>query len=509
VSATLADPDRDDEQGATEVRARHRDVHGDSERLPLYVVLSREAACWGLIAALAWAQFPLGSNRPWAWSLLVLFIAAVWVLWTPALVGQFRQNARLIRRAIVPLFILGCCLIWAALQTVGWTPAAYHNSIWSVVAQATGKTPGGAVSMNPFVTATEAMKLFSYVCAGFLAYVLSARHEIAHRFLVAVFVIGTAYAIYGLILSAVFSSQVTLFEHTFPPPYWRDVTGGFVSKNSFATFTGIALIVGILLIVDGARHAIVLSRGARQLFLSVLQFTMGPQIFAILAALVLFGALAGSDSRAGMLATLSGLMALFVYGVFSAARRGAAAWAIGAGVVTLSLMVILFLAGGTVMESRIDALIETHGIEDLRPVMWGAAERAIADHPWTGTGLGTFHDSYGLYADRFDPYVFDRVHNDYLELVLGMGAPAAVLWILTIASMAVVCAIGVIRRKRRRIYSLAAVGASILVAVHSLFDFSLQMPAVSLLFAVVLGVGLAQSEPTAAAGKHRRVATSA
>src|SRR5277367_5641379 len=42
------------------------------------------AALWLLIAIIAWAQFPLGSNRPWAWSFLVLLIAVDWALWIPA-----------------------------------------------------------------------------------------------------------------------------------------------------------------------------------------------------------------------------------------------------------------------------------------------------------------------------------------------------------------------------------------------------------------------------------------
>ena len=44
--------------------------------------------------------------------------------------------------------------------------------------------------------------------------------------------------------------------------------------------------------------------------------------------------------------------------------------------------------------------------------------------------------------------------------------------------------------------ALTAVGASLLVAFHSLFDFSLQMPAVALLFAIILGIGVGQARTT-------------
>jgi O-antigen ligase len=127
--------------------------------------------------------------------------------------------------------------------------------------------------------------------------------------------------------------------------------------------------------------------------------------------------------------------------------------------------------------------------------MWAAATQAIREHPWFGTGLGTFRDVYPLYADKFVPYIVDRVHSDYLELALGLGVPAASLWVLAIAWLLLRCVAGIARRRRRRIYAIAAVGATVLIGLHSLVDFSLQMPAVAVLFAAILGVGLAQAFP--------------
>jgi hypothetical protein len=43
---------------------------------------------------------------------------------------------------------------------------------------------------------------------------------------------------------------------------------------------------------------------------------------------------------------------------------------------------------------------------------------------------------------------------------------------------------------------MTAVGATVLVGFHSIFDFSLQMPAVSVLYAVILGIGIGQSQPS-------------
>jgi hypothetical protein len=55
------------------------------------------------------------------------------------------------------------------------------------------------------------------------------------------------------------------------------------------------------------------------------------------------------------------------------------------------------------------------------------------------------------------------------------------------------CVRGVFKRRRDYIYSLIAVSASSYVALHSFFDFGIQMQANALAFAVILGVGMAQA----------------
>ena len=120
----------------------------------------------------------------------------------------------------------------------------------------------------------------------------------------------------------------------------------------------------------------------------------------------------------------------------------------------------------------------------------------IADAPWFGLGLGTFQDAYPLYASQVLPFVMDKAHCDYLEFAAGIGLPAAIAWWIAIAWLTLLCLRGVRVRRRNRLYPLVAVAASVLVAVHSSVDFSLQLPAVALLYATILGLGVAQALPT-------------
>jgi O-antigen ligase len=463
---------------------------------PFWAKLSENAALWMLIGIIAWVQFPLGSARPWAWSLLVLLVAANWIVWLPSGLYDMRVAAAAFRRVAIPAIVFAAVLVWASLQTAGWMPQTLHHPMWQVPHEALGRETPGAISLSSYDTATEAMKLLAYCAVGWLALVLAMKHEHARRLFVALFVVGVAYAIYGFVLSALGTSQITLLEGV-PPLYGRDVTGGLVAKNSFATIAGMLFLVSVALISESSTHAIISWRGWRPLVRTVLQFIFGRGAPWLLGALMIFSSLIASDSRAGLIATFVGLLVAFGFAMIVAARRQTIAWTLLAGVAAGAAIFTLFVLNGSTVGARFDNLVETRGVTEFRPVMWASAEQAIRDHPLTGIGLGAYHDAYYLYADQFAPYIVDRAHNDYLELAAGLGLPAAIAWVLALAFIMLTCARGALRRHRRRLYAVTAVAACALVGFHSMFDFSLQIPAVSVIFAVLLGVGLGQSSNTA------------
>jgi O-antigen ligase len=90
----------------------------------------------------------------------------------------------------------------------------------------------------------------------------------------------------------------------------------------------------------------------------------------------------------------------------------------------------------------------------------------------------------------------DKAHNDFLELAAGWGLPATFAWLGALAWLAAICVRGIFIRQRDRYFALTAFGATVLVGVHSMFDFSLQIPAISLLYAAILGLGVAQAFPS-------------
>jgi O-antigen ligase len=110
----------------------------------------------------------------------------------------------------------------------------------------------------------------------------------------------------------------------------------------------------------------------------------------------------------------------------------------------------------------------------------------------TGHGLGSFSQVLPLYAD-VKTFNSDKAHNDWLEAVFELGWPAALLWFAILGSLALRCLIGFFRRGRDQVYPLVGFCACVLVGLHSLVDFSLQIPGVAVTYSALLGVGIAQS----------------
>jgi hypothetical protein len=88
--------------------------------------------------------------------------------------------------------------------------------------------------------------------------------------------------------------------------------------------------------------------------------------------------------------------------------------------------------------------------------------------------------------------VWDRAHDSLLEIAAEAGIPFAGIVVAGwIAAMSIL-AVG-IRRRYDPTASTIAFCACLLVSLHSLIDFSLQIPGVAIPVFALAGTGLAQS----------------
>jgi O-antigen ligase len=112
--------------------------------------------------------------------------------------------------------------------------------------------------------------------------------------------------------------------------------------------------------------------------------------------------------------------------------------------------------------------------------------RIWRDHPWLGTGLGSFETAYPRYRSFPGDAVYDHAHNDYAEALAETGLVGGVLILAAIVLFFRIAFRDLATRLRHEVGWIqlgAALGCCGLL-IHSLVDFNLHIPANAAWFAV-------------------------
>ena len=439
----------------------------------------------GLVALVALAPLPLGGNRPWAWSALSLAVGFLLIVWALAVLRDGRALGAPWPR--VRWLALGFALLvaWIAFQALPIAPEAWRNPLWAGAEATLGETPAAAISIDPQATFTALMRLLAYGGVFWLAAQLGRSPARARAALWTVALAGFAYALYRLTIEFGGFERILWYRRW---AYPGSLTSTFVNRNSFATYAGIALVTVVGLLLEALRRAPPLTSGAG---LRWLLLGLGGRFgFLSLMALAIGSALLMTNSRGGLVASLAGLFALaLAFAIRRGARPGPALATLAAvGVIAVALLVV---SGG----GALDRLGRTVLGEGERPAVYALVLGGIADRPWLGTGYGTFEEAFPVIRDEtiVGNLIYDKAHNSYLEFAFEAGLPAFALMMALLAGIVWRLLGGVWGRRRDRLFPCVGVGASALVATHALVDFSIQIPAVAITYALILGVAFAQS----------------
>lgn len=224
----------------------------------------------------------------------------------------------------------------------------------------------------------------------------------------------------------------------------------------------------------------------------------------VMMIIILMG-LAASESRSGILLGMLALM-LSALMVFMTSRESGGSG--GRGKRTrMSLLAILggaFILGEFGM-TGILRIVDSDPLSDFRSQMREVTLRAATDYFPVGSGFGTFRAVYGMHetpATMISAYV-NHAHNDWLELWLEGGLPAAAL-------MACFLALFLFQTVRvwnprgayaEHVLPRAASIVALVLMLHSLVEFPLRMPALACIFAAMLATLVAP--PAKRQAQHR------
>jgi O-antigen ligase len=357
---------------------------------------------------------------------------------------------------------------------------------WKIAAESGISDVAGRIAIEA-VAPIYALALPFAVLLAFLAGYLQAARRAWCWSLVKAFVIaGVTYASVGILLGVVHPGYV-LFERKMA--YANDFTGTFINRNTAADYFGVCLLAAATIAFREWRQN--WPRGylptKEKVLLVVQNLTSGTAFWSLATAALLVAVLL-TGSRAGTAFSAIALVVLLLLLIrkVGPARRSALIMATGLS----ALLVLHFYGTGNILTRVSEGLTENDRYRG-----WSSSLGLVKDYPLFGTGLGTFKIAFPGYRQNEHGImqVWEQAHSTPLELAVELGLPALSV-VLGLCGLAMIALFrGYLRESDS--YAAPALGFSImlLVGLHSLVDFPLQIPGCAIPIALVLGAIFRQS----------------
>lgn len=428
-------------------------------------------ALWALLVLFALVPLPFASARPFLWTIWAVYaglVATIFFAW------HLRSSTPLrvtLRHHPVPASLLSLSFVMLLVQLVplGTVP---------IMADGAQVLAAPQISVAPGQTVLMLLRQLTYALVGVLVMQLAISDKRRPVLLHGLIAITLAYAAYGLIALRMGDTILGLPKWA----YFGVVTGSFVNRNSFSTFLGFGAILAL------AHGCAVLKRQAER-------HRDDGWINGLRSNIILYGAayaflmlvVIGTQSRAGLFSALTGSSVVVLAALLAIRRLGLLLILVPLGLALLTALLWQF--GGGLLER-----IEWQGFgSDSRPLLYQQVMDLIALRPWTGFGGGTFGVAFPIVHQLpLSPDLsWNMAHNTYLTLWAELGLIAGSLPILAVAFIALRLVQAIARGTGSWTAQIAALAVIVQVAIHSTVDFSLEIPANTVVFIAIVASGLA------------------
>lgn len=438
---------------------------------------------FALLALLLLAPLPFGSVQSWAVLGLQLYAALLGGL-TLVILG--RDPSQLSGRSGRMLGLFGVLLAIGCVQLIPM-PASWTRWVVGPTADARAEIGillpelAGTVappSIEPPATLDALLRLAAYLLIGLAAIVAIRTRAHVIQLAVVVTASGAFQALYGSTMYLSGDQRIFGYAKEF---YRTEATGTFINPNHFSGYLAMTLALALAIALDRKRHDRP-PKAWRFRIVALGESNALMRLAAIFAALVIWGGILLSYSRAGI------VVGLIVTGLVAQSLTS------GRGrVLFLSVVVLLpalWFVGQSVRPPGEQFLTPREEIVSIggRMPVWSVAPKIVADYTALGSGLGTFEPTFSRYRPPELGWIWDHAHNDWIEATIEAGVIGGASLVLLL-----VWTIGRPRREdgfRRpeTVLRLALAAAIIGVAAHSVIDFGLRIPALATLLAVLAGV---------------------
>ena len=445
----------------------------------------------GLIGAVCLAVLAFGGTAPsffFATQVIVLSLGVLLLL-----AGQRSLVAPIHLPVAVPLLLI----VLVLLQILP-LPAFAAPLFGRTLEDLAGRSHFTA-SIAQYQTVSHLLLLVTYLNAFFLTLVVCQYRNSKKRLVFALLALGMFEALYGLIQYFTGWQQIFTYVKKY---YLEDATGTYINRNHFA---GLLEMILPFAVAFALLRAEVLLRntlgGVATISKIVSRNELLSVVFWLFLAANFFAAIVLSHSRMGMISALVSLITVMVLaGTSSLLARTRATVA---ALFLLGVAGLVVWIGSDPVISRFETLGQEYNLTGQNRIsIWHDTLGLIRQHPFFGTGFGSFSVAYPSVQTAFLNLLVEHAHCDYLEVVSELGFPGGLLvfgsifWILALTVRNYKNA----QERFDKAASLGCIGSISAILIHSLADFNLYIPANALIFTVILALAWSNT--------HRRGALS-
>lgn len=362
------------------------------------------------------------------------------------------------------------------------------------------------VSFDPTASIWSGFKILAF--ALFLGLLLKSAHQFIKFFTWSLIITGNAFAVFGILRYLLQPHFSGAFEHIISSQLTVGTGfGTYFNQNHFALLMLMVFGLNIGLCWFGKLSKI-------------------NKLLLLAATLISWTALVLTGSRGGIISSFAEIALLIFLPVIQTVKNKKKSGRLSFKsfrellgrqtailIITFGLLIagIIFIGQDRVVERFEDIPQQIGGVTNAgtyrRTDVWQAALLIVKDFPVFGIGFGGFQFAVSQYIDISGQIVPKQAHNDYLELAAsgGLVAIALAVWFL-------IRFFSIVKKRFSESpdnFSGAARAGAICglsgVALHSFFDFGLQITANLLFFAALLFVAVhrppladnSNKEPTA------------